>query len=109
MVTCSGPSAYSSQSSFPSSSGGNNVPALQGRVQQARVQLNDWSSCVSAKTPKGQAAIQKLSGEISADKQKIARAQQPQNSISADNAQNGAAPDPTAASSRRGVFVDAWA
>jgi len=109
MVTFSGPSAYGSQSGYPASSGGNNVPALQGRIQHARVQLNDWTSCVSAKTPKGQAEIQKLSGEISADKQKIARAQQSQGDISAANTQNGAASDPTAAGGRRGVFVDAWA
>lgn len=108
MVTCSGPSAYGSQSGYPASSGGNKVSALQGRIQQARVQLNDWTSCVSAKSPKGQAEIQKLSGEISADKQKIARAQS-QGNISAANTQNGAVSDPTASGGRRGVFVDAWA
>ena len=108
MVTSGGPSAYGSQSGYPASSGGNNVPALQGRIQQARVQLNDWTSCVSAKTPKGQAEIQKLSGEISADKQKIARAQESQGNHSA-NKQNGVASDHTAADGRRGVFVDAWA
>src|SRR4051794_2342445 len=104
MVTCSGPSAYGFQSGYPASSGGNNVPALQGRIQQARVQLNDWTSCVSAKTPKGQAEIQKLCGEISADKQKIARAQQSHVNISAANTQNGAPSNPIAAGGRRGVF-----
>jgi hypothetical protein len=64
---------------------------------------------VSAKTPKGQAEIQKLSGEISADEQKIARAQQSQGNLYGASTQNGAAPDPTAAGGRRGVFVDAWA
>jgi len=58
------------------STGGGNVGALQGRLQQARIQLNDWTTCVSAKTTKGQAEIQKLSGEVSADEQKIARSQQ---------------------------------
>jgi DNA anti-recombination protein RmuC len=57
------------------STGGGNVGALQGRLQQARNQLNDWTTCVSAKTTKGQAEIQKLSGEVSADEQKIARSQ----------------------------------
>lgn len=109
MVTCSGPSAYGPQSGYPASSGGNNVPALQGRIQQARVQLNDWTSCVSARTPKGQAEIQKLSGEISADNQKIARAQQSQGNITAANTQGGTTPDRNAADGRRGVFVDAWA
>jgi len=41
---------------LPATAGGNNVSALEGRIQQARVQPNDWTSCVSAKTPKGQAA-----------------------------------------------------
>ncbi len=50
--------------------------ALEGRIQQKQAELNDWTTCVSARTAKGQAAIQKLSGEISADKQRIARAQQ---------------------------------
>ena len=58
------------------------------------------------KTPKGQAGIQKLSGEISADKQKIAHAQQSHGNMFAANTQNGATPDP---SDRRGVLVDAWA
>jgi len=57
------------------STGGGNVAALEGRLRQARIQLNDWSTCVSAKTTKGQAEIQKLSGEVSADEQRIARSQ----------------------------------
>jgi len=80
------------------STGGGNVGALQGRLQQARIQLNDWTTCVSAKTTKGQAEIQKLSGEVSADEQKIARSQR------ADAAAN--------ASSRVGQpgrLVDVWA
>ena len=71
MVTCVG-----SQSGYPGTSGGDSVAALQGRIQRARGQLNDWTTCVSAKTSKGQSEIQKLSGEISADEQKIAQAQQ---------------------------------
>jgi len=51
------------------------VAALEGRLRQARIQLNDWTTCVSAKTTKGQAEIQKLSGEVSADEQRIARSQ----------------------------------
>jgi hypothetical protein len=64
MVTGVGSSSYDS------------VGALQGRIQQKQAELNDWTSCVSAKTTKGQAEIQKLSGEISADKERIAQAQQ---------------------------------
>jgi DNA anti-recombination protein RmuC len=69
------------------------VAALKSRIQQAQEQLSDWASCVSAKTPKGQAEIQKFSGEISADKSKIAHAQQSQSN----------------SDSRRGVAVDVWA
>jgi len=80
------------------STGGGNVGALQSRLQQARIQLNDWSTCVSAKTTKGQAEIQKLSGEVSADEQKIARSQ---------------LADAAASSSSRvgqpGRLVDVWA
>jgi hypothetical protein len=53
--------------------GPSSVAALEGRIRQDQVQLNDWTTCVSANTPKGQSAIQKLSGEISADKEQIAR------------------------------------
>ena len=35
--------------------------ALRGQIQQAQLQLNDWLTCVSATTPKGQAAIRSLS------------------------------------------------
>jgi len=80
------------------STGGGNVGALQGRLQQARIELNDWTTCVSAKTTKGQAEIQKLSGEVSADEQKIARSQ---------------LADAAASSSSRvgqpGRLVDVWA
>ncbi len=47
--------------------------ALQGQIKRDQLDLNDWVTCVSAKTPKGQAQIQKLSGEISSAKDRIAR------------------------------------
>jgi uncharacterized caspase-like protein len=50
------------------------VPALEGRIRADQVQLNDWTTCVSAHTSKGQAAIQKLSGEISAAKEQVSQA-----------------------------------
>jgi hypothetical protein len=53
--------------------GNRTVAALQGQVRQVRSQLDDWTTCVSAKTTKGQAAIQKLSGELSAVQGQIAR------------------------------------
>ena len=31
------------------------MAALEGRLQQARIKLDDWTTCVSAKTSKGQA------------------------------------------------------
>jgi hypothetical protein len=75
------------------------VAALEGQIRQDQVQLNDWTTCVSAKTPKGQAAIQKLSGEISADKAHIARALQ---------ARSGGSGASSATPSRPGA-VDVWA
>jgi len=74
------------------------VAARRGRLQQARIQLNDWTTSVSAKTSKGQAAIQKLSGEVSADEQKIARSQQ------AHAAANTSSPI-----EQPGRLVDVWA
>jgi len=75
------------------------VAALEGQMRQAQAQLNDWTTCVSSGTTKGQAAIQKLSGEVSADKEQIARALQ---------AQSGQSPTTSAAPTRPGR-VDVWA
>jgi len=47
--------------------------ALQGLINRDQMALNDWVTCVSAKTPKGHAEIQKFSGEISSAKERIAR------------------------------------
>jgi hypothetical protein len=98
----------SPQSSFFPRGGIGSVPALEGRIQQDQMQLNDWTTCVSAKTPKGQAAIQKLSGEISATKAQISRAQPTQSNAPADtpNAQFGLAGARTEGESHS---VDVWA
>jgi hypothetical protein len=72
MVSAIGPSAYGS------SSGSSSVATLEGRIRQDQAQLSDWTTCVSANTPKGQSAIRKLSGEISADKEQITRTLQTQ-------------------------------
>ncbi len=45
------------------------VASLNGQIRQAKSQLDDWTTCVSSKTTKGQTEIQRLSGEISAAKQ----------------------------------------
>jgi len=79
--------------------GSSPVASLEGRIRQDQVQLNDWTTCVSARTPKGQAAIQKLSGEISAAKEQVAQALQ---------AQRGAARRAATASTRSGS-LDVWA
>jgi hypothetical protein len=75
MVTAVGNCAYGSnlQSQSSANAGGGSVASLQGRLRLAQSQLDDWTTCVSSKTTKGQTAIQKLSGEISATKEQIAR------------------------------------
>ncbi len=45
--------------------------SLQGQIRAAREQLNDWVTCVSATTPKGQAEIRSLSAQISAAQSQI--------------------------------------
>jgi hypothetical protein len=45
--------------------------SLQNQIRAAREQLNDWVTCVSATTPKGQAKIQSLSAQISAAQEQI--------------------------------------
>jgi hypothetical protein len=42
------------------------IAALTGQIRQDKQQLDDWTTCVSAKTTKGQAEIQRLSGAIGA-------------------------------------------
>ena len=115
MVSAVGSSAYAAQ--WPSgTASGTQVAALEGRVQQAEIQLNDWTTCVSAKTPKGQEAIQKLSGEVSATKEQIARAQQNQSGAPsplfgtwAGDAQSAkAAPTLTASVPPHRGSVDTW-
>jgi hypothetical protein len=70
------------------------VASLSGQIRQDKAQLDDWSTCVSAKTTKGQAEIQRLSGQLSAAEEKLHRlATQP--------------PEGSVASPSRGV--DVWA
>jgi hypothetical protein len=49
--------------------------SLEGQIRAAREQLNDWATCVSATTPKGQAEIRSLSAQISAAQERINRLQ----------------------------------
>jgi len=117
MVSAVGISAYGSIAPLPSrtASVGSSVSVLQDRIRQDQVQLNDWTTCVSAKTPKGQAEIQKLSGEISAAKEQIARALQdqsgaPSSAASVPDARSAnAKPSLTAYTPSRPSAVDVWA
>ena len=95
------------------------VAALAGQVQQDELQLQDWLSCVSAHTPKGQAAIRSLSARISAAKTRIATLQAtargatrvepgaptPASGVSAPRSPSGSAP---VAAAKVGV-LDVWA
>jgi hypothetical protein len=47
--------------------------SLAGQIRAAREQLNDWVTCVSATTPKGQAEIRSLSAQISAAQEHMNR------------------------------------
>ena len=85
--------------------GTGSVATLEGQIRQDQIQLNDWSTCVSAKTTKGQAAIQKLSGEISAAKDQVTRALQTQ----AQAQTQAAAPSATSAAARHPGALDVWA
>jgi hypothetical protein len=55
----------------PGISGGRSTAALEDQIRQKKVQLNDWVTCVSARTPTGKSAIQSLSAQIGAAQQQI--------------------------------------
>jgi hypothetical protein len=57
------------------------VASLNGQMRRDKIQLDDWTTCVSSKTPRGQAEIQRLSGEISAASEHEARTQAAPGSI----------------------------
>lgn len=92
------------------------VAALNGEIRNDQIQLNDWTTCVSAKTTKGQAEIQKYSAQVSAAKERIALTET-QNSPSQTAAvQASSSHDSLSATSdrstrdqRSGVLLDTWA
>ena len=43
---------------------GGSAAAVNDQIRQDKQQLDDWTTCVSAKTTKGQAEIQRLSAEL---------------------------------------------
>jgi hypothetical protein len=60
-------------SALASQSTQSTAASLEGQIRAAREQLNDWVTCVSATTPKGQAEIRSLSAQISAAQEHINR------------------------------------
>ena len=47
-----------------SAASGGSVAAVNDQIRQDKQQLDDWTTCVSAKTTKGQAEIQRLSAAL---------------------------------------------
>lgn len=91
-------------SSVPGSAG-----ALQGQIKREQSELNDWATCVSAKTPKGKAEIQKISGEINAAKEQVARIESTQASSSANAADRAKAQAGRSEAGIPGQLIDTWA
>jgi hypothetical protein len=93
--------------------------ALRGQINRDQLDLNDWVTCVSAKTPKGKAEIQKIAGEISAAKEQIGRIEATQSSASTNPANPATTTSLAAAGSARtashsgavkvGGLIDTWA
>jgi hypothetical protein len=73
--------------------------SLQGQIRAAREQLNDWVTCVSATTPKGQAEIRSLSAQISAAQEQINHLQPTA----------GAGSSAATGTTRVGASLDVWA
>jgi hypothetical protein len=61
------------------------ISSANGQIRLDKQQLDDWTTCFSAKTTKGQAEIQRLSAALSAAEDQAHRlvAQQPQPSAAA--------------------------
>jgi len=84
--------------------------ALQGVINRDQLDLNDWVTCVSAKTPKGKAEIQKLSGAIGSAKEQIVRIEATQTSTSTNAAASArtASPSNSHEVANRGGLIDVW-
>ncbi|HEX4378163.1 MAG TPA: hypothetical protein VHZ99_13515 [Steroidobacteraceae bacterium] len=82
---------------------GTNAASLSGQIRQIKQQLDDWTTCVSAKTTKGQAEIQRLSGQMSAATQQLHR-------LSAEPSQSSQATSTSQATSASPArLLDVWA
>jgi hypothetical protein len=92
---------------------GASVGALRGRILDDKMQLDDWSTCISAKTVKGQAEIQRLAGQVSADREQAARATALQAVAAAQSAAPNFVYGPTGHDSGPGTLktggLDVWA
>jgi hypothetical protein len=64
---------------------GASAASVNDQIRQDKQQLDDWTTCVSAKTTKGQAEIQRLSAELGGAESRAHRlaASQPQTSTAA--------------------------
>jgi hypothetical protein len=81
------------------------IAALSGEIRNDQIQLNDWTTCVSAKTSKGQEEIQKLSTRVNAAKEQVARIEAQKAASQAVVAQTSTSHD----QERSGGLVDTWA
>jgi hypothetical protein len=75
---------YTNQPGHSGASGAS-LSSANDQIRQDKQQLDDWTTCVSAKTTKGQAEIQRLSAALSAAEDRAHRlvALQPQASPAA--------------------------
>lgn len=87
-----GKTALPSGSALTTLSAQHAAASLEGQIRAAREQLNDWVTCVSATTPKGQAEIRSLSAQISAAEERINRLQ-PTYGAAVASAANTTAPE----------------
>jgi hypothetical protein len=78
----------------PSATSGASIGSLNGQIRQDKQQLDDWTTCVSAKTTKGQAEIQRLSAQLSAAQ---------------DRAHRLASVQPQASAATPSRSIDVWA
>ena len=91
------------------------VGSLNGRIRNDKLQLDDWATCVSAKTVKGQAEIQRLSSQISAEHEQLSRVEAlqtraaPTTSHTANRSMDARYGPSAQLPSIRGNSLDVWA
>lgn len=73
---------------------GTQLASLNSQIRQDKQQLDDWTTCVSAKTTKGHAEIQRLSADLAGAQSRAHRL---------------AAASSNAASASRSHSIDVWA